>query len=439
MKGKSTSLPKAVEIGDKAETPESIRRLTCLSVTHRTHSTEEVGRVAPDNPVEEARRISDEDRVTEATVLSTCNRVEVYLSTRTPSSEDRATAIEVANERLGLPAGFRTYVGGDVARHLSKVAAGLESAILGEDEIIGQVSDAFASAKEADVASGVLGRVGDASLRVGRLCRTETRIDEGPTDYGGAVCRAIERSVGGPPDRLLVVGAGGMARTVSEAARARWDVRLDVANRSPAHGLPSEEGRWWSLDRLGDAVEDADAVVTATSADRNVFGVQHAERADVRAVVVDISTPPDVSEEARNHANLDVKSLAELGAMVRSESSRSEAVERAQEIIDDAVERLVASERENRAEDVLRSLHSEARDAKEEELERAKLRLEEGDAPPEEVLEDFGAALTSRVLASPTERLRTAAREGDETVIRAARRLFSLGSEGDHGNGGNEP
>lgn len=426
MKLTTTGEPRDVSLSEEPRAPESIRRLTCVSVTHRTHSTEEVGRIAPNDPVSVAQQISDEARVTEAMVLSTCNRVELYLSTRTPSSADREAALGAVEDCLNLPSDVRIYTGLDVARHLARVATGLESAIIGEDEIIGQVSDTLTAAKEENLASGVLGRVGDAALRIGRSGRTETEIDEGPTDYGGAVCCALEEALGEPPSHVLVVGAGGMARTISETVRTRWDARLDVANRSPAHGLPSDDGRWWKLDRLGDAVAQTDAVVTVTSADDTVFEAKHARRSDGDIAVVDLSTPPDVSPQVRELSGVSVTDLDELALMVRSVSTHSDAVKKAEEVVDESIERLAVSERENRAENVLRALHREAKEVKEEELAKAKRRLEESDADPEDIIEDFGEALAARVLASPTERLRAAAREGDETVIRAASRLFSL-------------
>jgi glutamyl-tRNA reductase len=426
MKGTTKGELHVDPLFEETEVPESIRRLTCISVTHRTHSTESVGAVAPDDSVSAARRVSDGARVTEAMVVSTCNRVEVYLSTRTASSDDREAALKAIDECLELSSEARTYTGLEVVRHLARVAAGLESAIMGEDEIIGQVNDALSAAKEAGVAAGVLGRIGDAALRIGRSCRTETGIDEGPTDYGGAVCRVLEDSLGEPPRRMLVVGAGGMARTVSEAALTRWNVRIDVANRSPVHGLLSEGGRWWSLDTVGDAIEKSDAVVTATSADGTVLEPEDMRRPEGRIPVVDLSTPPDVSEGVRELPGVTVTDLDELASMVRSSSNRSVEVKRAESVIDDGVKRVAVCEKENRAEDVLRSLHRKAERIQEKELEKAKRRLKEGDPDPEEVLEDFCESVAADLLASPTKSLRAAAREGDETVIRAANRLFGL-------------
>lgn len=415
------------------ETPRSLRRLTCVSVTHQTHSTDLVGRLAPDDPVDVAARVYENDRVTDAMVLATCNRVEVYVSTRTPEPSDHETALATIGDHLDVPFDARIYSGREVVAHLARVAAGLESAVLGEEEIAGQVSDALAAAKEAGLAAGVLGRVGNTALRAGRKSRAETAIDDGTADYGSAVCNAIADELDGTPDRLLVIGAGTMAKTVAETATARWDVRIDVANRSAPGDLPTAGGSWWTLSELSSAVAGADAVVSATGADQPVFEVPHATRCRSGTPVVDLGTPADVAPAVRTDADVSVTDLDALASTVNAgREGRREAVTEAESVISAAVERLVERERENRAEDVIRALHQEAATIRTEELERAKRRLEDSDAETEAVLEDLTNAVTSRLLGPATAELRTAARERDETALRAARRLFDL-------DGGEQP
>lgn len=424
-----------VTVTDTAEStaPRSLRRLTCLSVTYRTHSTELVGQLGPSDPVDTARTVYGNDRVTEAMVLSTCNRLEVYVSTRTPDAEDCKAALSTIRETLDLPSDARTYRGQAAVEHLARVTAGLESAVLGEDEIAGQVSDALAGAKEEGLAAGVLGRAGNTALRAGRTCRTETAINEGPADYGSAVCRTLADELDETPNRLLVLGAGTMARTVVEAATCRWDVRVDVANRSPAQELPTDDGAWWTLDELSTAVQGADAVVTATGADQPIFEQTHAEQCLEGTPVVDLAAPADVAESVTTDSDVSVISLDRLASTVASAAgTRQAAVDEAEALITEAVDRFVERERENRAEDVIRALHREAARVRKAELDKAKQRLADGDAEPEEVLDDMASALTGRLLGPATDELRTAARERDETALRAARRLFDLeGVSGD--------
>lgn len=417
----------ATDGSPETATPRSLRRLTCLSVTHRTHSTDTVGELSPSTPLAVARRIHENSRVTEAMVLSTCNRFEVYVSTRTPDRDDVDAAVTEIRDVTDVPTDAQLYTGRQVATHLARVTAGLESAVLGEGEIAGQASDALAAAKDADLAAGVLGRVGNTALRAGRKCRAETAIDRGPSDYGSAVCRTLRTALGRAPDRLLVVGAGAMATTVVEAATCRWEVRVDVANRSPAHELPTADGNWWTLDELPAAVQSADAIVTATGADRAVFEQAHARQCQSGTPVVDLATPPDVSDAVRNDPEIAVTDLDTLASAVNAAADRRQAaVDEAETVIRNAIRRLVERERENRAEDVIRALHQEAAHIRTAELDRARQRLEDGDAETEAILEDLASAVTGRLLGPATDELRTAARERDETALRAARRLFDL-------------
>lgn len=405
--------------------PESLRRLVCLSVTHETVACERLGSIAPADPEALAREVKATHRVTECVVLATCNRVEVYASTRT--ADDVGTVLSAADEALGEPEGTRWYTGLDAVVHLARVACGLESAILGEPQILGQVNRAFESAREAGLAGGALSRVADAAVRVGRKCREETGIGDGAVGYGSAVCGRIEDGLGRPPGRVLLVGAGELAGTVAAAIDRRWNARIDVANRSTGRDLTTADGTYWPLESLGDALGGADAVVTATGAPNPVLTEERAARCEPGTPVVDLANPPDVAARAREYSGIRVTDLDDLAGHVRENvRSRQADVGAVEDLVDAAVERLVESERENRAENVLRALHTEAARTRERELERALDRLEDGDCPPADVLADFASALTGRLLADPTEALRAAARDGDAETIAAANRLFDL-------------
>ena len=407
--------------------PQSLQRLVRVGVTHETHDTERVGALSPADPVAVAERVRSHDRVTDAVVLATCNRVEAYVATRTADAADRRAARAAADDALGLPADATVDTGLAVAEHLARVAAGLESAVLGENEILGQLRGALADARDAGLTGGVLGRVGDAAVRAGRRARTETSIDEGPATYGSAVCRRLADELATPPDTVLLVGAGEMAESVAAAARDRWDARVDVANRSPAGELASPDGEWWPLEELADAAARAGAIVTATAADAPVFDVEHARACSEGTPVVDLAAPPDVSPAARRVDAVSVTGLDELAAVVGAAADRRERAARAAErVVAAAVDRLVVAERESRAEDTLRALHRHAADVRQTELDRAKQRLRNGEATPETVLEEFASALTGQLLAAPTAELRAAARERDDDAIRAAERLFDL-------------
>lgn len=407
--------------------PDSLQRVVCVSVSYQTLPSEQVGAIAPEDPLALARRVKARDRITECVILSTCNRVELYTSTRTPVDDDIEAALLAAREELGEPDGLETYVGLDAVDHLSRVACGLESEIFGEDQILGQVNDAFETACAEGLAGGILSRIADVAVRVGRKARDETCINDGECGYGGSICRYIQESLDRPPDRVLLIGAGEMSACAATAIDNRWSSRIDVANRSETAELTTADGLYWPLEEVSSALEGADVVVTATGAMEPILSTEELAHCDPGTPVVDLANPPDVPAAARESDRLDVVTLEELAARVRERSqSRRAAAREVEELIEDSLDRLVTREYENRAEDTLRALHRKARDVRRDELQRARTRLEHGEEDTEAVLADFASAITGQLLADPTEQLRAAAREGDTETIRAANRLFEI-------------
>lgn len=414
--------------GTAQSPPRSIQRLVCLSITADGASTARVGDLAPADPVATARSVLDAERVTECFVLATCNRVEVYGSGRTPA--DAEAVLEAVRSSLDVDAlDGRVHVGTAVAEHLSRVAAGLESPILGEDEIIGQLRRAVEAADEAGTIDGIVGRAATSAIRAGRRCRTETAIAEGELDYGRAALDVLENGVE-VPDRIAVVGAGEVIESFVDAVGDRWpDARIDVANRTPdrARPLAGPEGTVVSLDAIPSILEAADAVVAATGADEPVVTAEDCEALEPGTTIVDLGNPADVDPALGSHHALEVWSLEDVKRRASATvAGRERAVPDAERLIDEHLDRFVRRERENRAEDTLRALHRHAAAVREAELERARNRLRDGDADPETILEEFASSFAGRLLAPPTDRLREAAREDEPDVIACAADLFDL-------------
>jgi glutamyl-tRNA reductase len=408
----------------RARSPASVRRLGCYGITTADSEAEAMIEAAPTEPIGLARSVHSHERITEAVVLSTCNRVEVYVSARQPADID--AALTAAGDALEAEDG-EERTGRAVVEHLGRVACGLESEVLGEDRILGQVRRTFDEAAETNLAGGVLSRAADAAVALGRETRAETAINEGHVGYGSAACEVIAEQRP-HPDRLVLVGAGEIARSVARAATHRWEPRIDVVNRSSVPDLPSADGRYWPLRSLQSALSNADAVVAATGANRAVITDADAAVLEAGTPVVDMAAPPDVAEEVA--AGLPVTGLASIQTRVDATAARRRrAVPSVETLVGGAVERFVERERESRAEDAIRALHRQAASIRRSELERASRRVEAGEADVETVLADFASALTSRLLADPTEALRAAARRGDETTVAAARRLHNIQEE----------
>ncbi|EMA27338.1 glutamyl-tRNA reductase [Halobiforma nitratireducens] len=409
--------------------PRSIERIACLTVSGLDGggSLERIGDLAPTDPVGTAEAIAATDRVTECFVLATCNRVEVYVAGRSPG--DCPAALEAVRQTLSMPADAsigRLYAGTDAVAHLARLAAGLESPILGEDEIIGQLRRALEDADEAGLVDGVVGRAAEAGLRAGRACRTETGIADGSLDYGTAARDLLAAEVDSP-DRIAVVGAGEVIQAAVDALRECWPaVRIDAANRTVerACNLATDDGVAVGLERVGEIVTSADGVVAATGADEPVVGADAVTEGP--SAVVDLGNPPDVDPTVGDRADVAYRSLVDVQRRASARTSRREAVPEAEAVVEEHVRRFVRRERENRAEETLRALHEHAAAVRETELERARNRLRDGDADPERVLEEFATSFAGRLFGPPTDRLREAAREDDPELLRAAGELFDL-------------
>lgn len=422
----TTSPPERASAETESRTglPSSVRRLACAGVSSRDGDRDEIATARPGDSTALATAIRNHDRITEAVVLSTCNRVEVYVSARGPS--DRELALGVARDAIDADC-TTTLAGREVVDHLCRVACGLESEVLGEDHVLGQVNRTFDEAAEEGLAGGVLSRVADVAVAVSREVRAKTAINDGHVGYGSAACAAIaERTP--DPDRLVLIGGGEIAEAVVRAAEHRWDPRIDVVNRSTVTDLPSEDGQYWPLSALSNALSSADAVVTATGSNQPVLTAEAATVLDAETPVVDLAAPPDVAETVA--AELPVTSLEAIESRADATRDRRQmAVPSVEARVSEAVERFIERERESRAEDAIRALHRQAASIRGSELDRARQRVEAGETDIETVLEDFASALTSRLLADPTDALREAARDGNEQTVAAARQLFAIQEE----------
>jgi glutamyl-tRNA reductase len=383
-------------------------------------------------------RLLDEPGVREAFVLQTCNRFEAYVVTDseatgravvadfTPDVGDH-TAVEMGHE--------------ESLRHLMRVASGLESLVLGEDQILGQLRDAYETAVEVDAIGPMLDDAVTKAIHVGERARTETAINDGAVSVGSAAVDLLAERTDLADATALVVGAGEMG-TLSAHALADADVEtLFVANRSPESAaevtreVDHEDARAVTLDRLDAALDGADVVVTATGSEDHVI-----DAADLRetggSLVVDIAQPRDVSPAADALETVTIFDMSALETVTdETERKRRAAAESVEAMIDQEFERLLEGYKRKRADEVISAMYESAERVKDRELSEALSKLDaHGDLTDDqrEVVAAMADALVSQLLAPPTKSLRDAAAEDDWTTINTALRLFDpdFGGEG---------
>lgn len=373
--------------------------------------------------------------VEEAALLSTCNRTEIYAHV---ADGAEATVADWLAYRHGLPpAMLSTYLyehrDAAAVRHLFRVATGLDSLVLGEPQILGQVKEAWQAARHSHRLKTPLDRLFQQSFSVAKRVRTDTRIGAHPVSVAFAAVR-LARQVFSELDQatVLLVGAGDTielaARHLVEA-RAR---RLLVANRTLEHAqaLASQVGGYaLPLTELARHLPEADIVISATAAREPVLrrdAVQAALKARRHRpmFLLDLAVPRDIEASVGELSDVYLYTVDDLEQVIEeNRASRREAAAQAEAIIDLQVDHFMAWWQAQGRQDALRALRARGEAARDEALARAREQLAAG-KDPAEVLGLLAHQLTNRLLHGPSSALRQAALDGDLDLLRAAERLY---------------
>ncbi|WP_034221732.1 glutamyl-tRNA reductase [Arenimonas donghaensis] len=373
--------------------------------------------------------------VAEAALLSTCNRTEIYA--QVDDGQEGAVADWLAHYHGLAPSTLSDYLylhrDDEAVRHLFRVATGLDSLVLGEPQILGQVKDAWQAARGQQRLRTPLDRLFQQSFQVAKRVRTDTRIGAHPVSVAYAAVR-LARQVFSELDRatVLLVGAGD---TIELAARHLVDARakrLLVANRTLEHAqaLASRHGGYaLPLSELSRHLPEADIIITATAAREPVLrhdSVKAALKARRHRPVfmLDLAVPRDIEASVAGLPDVYLYTVDDLEQVIEeNRASRREAAEQAQAIIDLQVEHYMAWWRAQGRQDALKALRNRGELAREDALARAREQLAAG-RPVEEVLGLLAHQLTNKLLHGPSSALRQAALDGDLDLLRAAERLY---------------
>jgi glutamyl-tRNA reductase len=408
--------------------------LACTGVNHRTASVAlrerlALGPVAQQRVLHESRQDAGAP-FTELAILSTCNRTEIYAA----PLEASGALLELLSSIAGVAPGSllaHTYheTGVAAVRRLCRVAAGLDSMVLGESEIQGQVAAAFRTAEEAGTTGPVLTAAFRAAAQAGRRARSETGIGHLPTSVSSEAIRLL-RDVAGPLDRLsvLLVGTGKMGRLAGQALR-RATARLTVISRTAAHARELAQhcdaaALGWH--ELSEAVARADAIICSTGAPHAVLSRDLVRGAIAtggarRRIFVDIAVPRDVEPDVRELPGCELYDLDALQQRLAGNlEARRQEVPAVEAIVEQEVERFDAWQRRQAVHPLLVEMRARGEAIRQREVARALRRL--GAASPQvaALLDDFSKSLVNKLLHEPTRRLSTV---GDPDMARA---LFGL-------------
>ncbi|WP_027909073.1 glutamyl-tRNA reductase [Pseudomonas sp. URMO17WK12:I4] len=410
-----------------------------LGINHKTASVDVRERVAftPKQLVEALQLLCRDTPSREAAILSTCNRSELYLEQDGPGADAvlrwLADYHHVSVEELRACA----YIHEDDAavRHMMRVASGLDSMVLGEPQILGQMKSAFAVAREAGTLGPLLGRLFQATFSTAKTVRTDTAIGENPVSVAfAAVSLAKQIFADLHRSQALLIGAG---ETISLVARHLHDQgikRIVVANRTleRASSLAEQFGAHAVL--LSDIPQElvhSDIVISSTASQLPILGkgaVESAlkQRKHKPIFMVDIAVPRDIEPQVGELDDVYLYTVDDLHEVIAENlKSRQGAAQAAEELVAAGTDDFMARLRELAAVDVLRAYRQQAERLRDDELARAQRMLANG-AAAEDVLAQLARGLTNKLLHAPSVQLKKFSATGRIDALGVAQELFAL-------------
>ena len=416
--------------------------LLALGLNHQTApvALREKLAIAPGVLADALRELVTQPGVTEAALLSTCNRTEIYCHV-TPGAERQPEHWLAQFGQLRpdqLDAYLYRHRDDAAARHLFRVATGLDSMVLVEPQILGQVKEAWQAARHHGALKTPLDRLFQQTFAVAKRARTDTRIGAHPVSVAFAAVRLAQQVFTALDQAtVLLIGAGD---TIELAARHLADhkvKRLLVANRTLEHAqtLASRFGGIaLPLDELERHLPEADIVLSATASRDPVLRkdmVQRAlrQRRHRPMFLLDLAVPRDIEPAIAQLDDVFLYSVDDLEQVIdENRRSRREAAEQAEAIIALQVEHYMAWWRASGEQDTLRRLRQRGEATRDAVLVRASELLAQGKSP-QHALDYLAHTLTNKLLHTPSATLRQAAQQGDRELLHAAARLFDTSSD----------
>ena len=411
--------------------------LLALGLNHQTApvSLREKLAITPSALSDVLGDLTTQQGVVEAAVLSTCNRTEIYC--RVEAGAEHLPEHWLAQFGQLRPDQLDTYLyrhrDGEAVRHLFRVATGLDSMVLGEPQILGQVKEAWQAARASGALKTPLDRLFQQTFAVAKRARTDTRIGAHPVSVAFAAVRLAQRVFSALDQAtVLLIGAGD---TIELAARHLADhkvKRLLVANRTLEHAqaLASRFGGVaLPLDDLERHLAEADIVLSATASREPILrreAVKQAlrQRRHRPMFLLDLAVPRDIEPAISELDDVFLYSVDDLEQVIdENRRSRREAAEQAEAIIELQVEHYLSWWRASGEQDTLKQLRQSGEATRDAVLARASELLAQGRSP-QQALEYLAHTLTNKLLHAPSVALRQAAQQGDRELLHAAARLF---------------
>lgn len=405
-----------------------------LHVTHSDAGVEAMSSVAQVMQSDIPKYLGSTVSESEYVILRTCNRFEIYVGTDDAETVRREFASFIKNTVPCSNGGSMPFIlqGKESIRHLFRVSCGLDSLIVGEDQIQGQVREAYVRSKEEGHVSKYLSRLFDRALSLGKKVRTRTKISDHSLSVGSAAVELAETRIGGLEGKTVtIVGAGSVAASIAKslADKNARTVFLSSRTFSRASELAlMTGGTALSLEYLPSAVSESDVMFVATTAPHILITRETIASAGLRGrplLIVDVSVPKNVDDGVGGIPGVSLETIDGLrGVAADNIAKRRSEIAEAERIVDEEIAAMDAEHLEEKANSIIGEISRKAAAIREEEVSRARTRAVSANI--DEVFEDMSKAIVAKMLADTYEKLRRSSLSGESGMIDAAKDLFGL-------------
>ncbi len=377
--------------------------------------------------------------VSHGVILSTCNRTEVY-TTINEDNDAGTVSLDFLRTHLDTPDAAllqHTYVldGETAVEHLLRTASGLDSMVIGEYEILGQVRQALETAEKAGMVNLPLRHIFQGAVRTGRQVREETGISKNAFSVSSVAVDTAARVVGNLQNcRMIVIGAGEAGRLVAKAARDRGVSRIVIASRTQERASNLTEmlgGIPASMNNLAEELEACNIIVTCADAPHYLLNVPQVEmamqkRPELPLVIIDIAVPRNVEPGVAQIKNVFLHNIDDLSQVSKQNRRQREAeVKKAEKIISAEMTKFSAWWRDYKVRPVIRAMMSQAEEIRRSHLERTIKRLPPLSDEERYSLEMMTKAIAAKILKAPIHNLK-ANGYGNREYLEMVKELFQL-------------
>ena len=411
------------------------QRIFTLGINHQSAPVAIRERMAfpPETLTPALRELVTLPGVSEGAILSTCNRTEIYCHASTPESVSNWLAHFHSLESHHVEPYLYQHADGTAVKHAFRVASGLDSMVIGEPQILGQVKEAARAARESGTLGLLLDKLFQTTFSVAKEVRSTTEIGANSVSMAAAALKLANRIFGSVREqRVLFIGAGEMIELVATHFAAQTPKHLTVANRTlerAKHLADRFHGSAITLGELPDHISTHDIIITSTASTLPILGKGLIERAIKQRkhrpiFMVDLAVPRDIEPEVAELRDVFLYTVDDLGAVVQEGlGKRESAVAAAESIIENRVTEFAQWLDSRASVPTIRQLRDRAEQYRVSELERAQRLLAKGENP-EQVLEALSRGLMNKFMHHPTRALQDVDTNERAELIRIINQLF---------------